>query len=610
MMRLMPGDSRWSLLVTTMLALLLLWRTVSSPMHVCLHWDSTGYYFYLPALFIYDDIELTNRSWLDDLRSQYELSGTLYQMHPVPGREGHVDQFSCGVAIILAPAFFLAHALAEPLGYKADGFSAIYQLTAAWWSFLLALAGMIALLHLLRRFFSDGTTAIVLVLLLGGTNYLVQVPGNLVSPHNYLFLMMALYLLVVDNWRRSGRSYFFYIAIALAAGAALIRPTELIWLWILPTWGSTSLRQAWGQFRELLIFRQALVLRALGIGLLVVSPQVIYWLVSTGRPFYMSYSNPGEGLDLLQPHTLDFLFSFRKGWFIYTPLALVAVLGFIPLLHRRPEWRIAVTGLFLINLYVVSSWTTWWYAQCFSQRVMIHSFPLLALPLACAIDAVRGWTRWRLPAMAGIAGLFLLSVFYQWQYTQRILHGDRMTAAYFFRIWGKTEVTDEDMELLLIERPFDGSMSFRNKERYSLVRDEDLSLRVDESWQSDSAGVPEFLLHAESAFSPVIRRPFSELTTRDHAWILADAEVRVPAGVRREDVLLITTAEYNGRVYGYTSWEAATDSAGIWKFHAEYLTPEVRTKKDPVTVYIWYRGQDTVAVHGIRTRVFVRDAAP
>jgi len=38
--------------------------------------------------------------------------------------------------------------------------------------------------------------------------------------------------------------------------------------------------------------------------------------------------NPGEGLELLQPHILKVLFSFRKGWFIYTPMMIFTVMGF------------------------------------------------------------------------------------------------------------------------------------------------------------------------------------------------------------------------------------------------------------------------------------------
>jgi hypothetical protein len=598
--------SRLSGLAAVCMAALLIWRAVISPLGASLHWDGAGYYFYLPATFIYDDLPLEDRSWFEALRQKYDLSGTLYQVHPVPDRPGHVDQYSSGVAILIAPAFFVAHALAEPLGYEPDGFSPIYQYSVSIWSLALAVLAIFMLRRMLLRFFSDGVTAWVLVLLIACTNYLVQIPGTLVSPHNYLLLLFAMYLTAVHDWHVTAQRKHFYTAVACGAMAGLIRPTELTWFFILPFWGARTVGEMWRTVRHWFSEYGAMIVRGITLALLIISPQVAYWLITTGKPFYMSYANPGEGLDLTSPHTVDFLFSFRKGWFIYTPLAIVAVLGFIPMRKMRPEWMWAVGVFFLINLYLVSSWTTWWYAQCFSQRVMIHSFPLLAIPLGFALTWVRDAGKWRAPSVAVIALFAAVSIFFQWQYTHGILHGDRMTREYFFSVLGKTSITQEDTDKLLIERPFDGSMVFRNKDRYTLVRSADILSQVDESWSTDSTGAPEFRMHAENAFSPGVRFPFSELTTTDHAWIIAEAEVAAPEHVPSEDILMVTTAQYKGKVYGYYAWQAVRDSAGIRKFYAEYLTPEVRTKKDPVTVYIWYRGQDSVAVRGIRTRVFVR----
>ncbi len=589
---------------------LLLWRALSSPLGASLHWDGAGYYFYLPATFIYDDLALEDRSWFEAMREKYDLSGTLYQVHSMPDRPGHVNQYSSGIAILIAPAFFVAHALAKPLGFEADGFSPIYQCSVSIWSLALAVLGIFMLRRMLLRFFTDGITAWILLLLIACTNYLVQIPGTLVSPHNYLLLLFAIYLTAVHDWHATFQRKHFYIAVACGAMAGLIRPTELTWFFILPFWGSRSVGEMWRGVGQWFSVHRAMTLRAIALALLIISPQVIYWLIATGKPLYMSYANPREGLDLTSPHTIDFLFSFRKGWFIYTPLAIVAVLGFLPMRKLRPEWMWAVFGFFLINLYLVSSWTTWWYAQCFGQRVMIHSFPLLAIPLGFALTWVRDAGKWRMPSVAVIALFAAVTIFFQWQYSHGILHGDRMTRDYFFSVLGKTSITEEDTDKLLIERPYDGSMLFLQKEKYRLVKSADVLSQVDESWSADSTGAPEFRMHTNNAFSPGVQFPFEELTTTDHAWIIAEAEVAAPADVPTEDILMVTTAQYRGKVYGYYAWQAIRDSSGIRKFYAEYLTPEVRTKKDPVTVYIWYRGQDTVAVRGIRTRVFVRDAAP
>ncbi|MBK6776976.1 MAG: hypothetical protein IPG74_14450 [Flavobacteriales bacterium] len=75
--------------------------------------------------------------------------------------------------------------------------------------------------------------------------------------------------------------------------------------------------------------------------LIAVSPLFIYWKVYAGSFFWDSYQNPGEGLDIFYPHIHNFLFSFRKGWLLYSPLIALALLGFIPLWrrHRRSPLR-------------------------------------------------------------------------------------------------------------------------------------------------------------------------------------------------------------------------------------------------------------------------------
>lgn len=602
----------WSFFIAVVLSAVFVWQALSRPLHQSLNWDGAGYYFYLPALFIYDDLALENRAWFEEMRVKYDLSGTLYQVHPVPERTSHVNQYTSGIALILAPAFAIAHVLAEPLGYTPDGFSAIYPITMSIWSIILAIAGIIAFRRMLLRFFPDQLSALLLILIFAGTNYMVQIPGNLVSPHNYLFLLFALFITAVVDWHLSYRPRHFYTMVVTGGLACLIRPTELIWIFIPVFWGCRSIGAAGTKIKSWFSAYSKVLVRSAFVLALLASPQVIYWLISTGRPFYMSYSNPGEGLDFTSPHTLDFLFSFRKGWFLYSPLMLIAVLGFIPMFRRKREWALGLLIFFLVNLYVVSSWTTWWYAQCFSQRVMIHSLPLMAVPLGFAIQWM-GEGRFRSWSLGvGVAAIFGLSVFYQWQYLHYILHQDRMTKEYFLAVFGKTEVDPSVSELLLIERPFDGSMVFSDKAAYERTDSLVLSafnaealhlLRIDSlETMADSLG-------PDRQFSHAIKRPFREITASDHAWLELRTKVWLPEGANADDCLLVATAEHKGGVYGYRTTGVSPESfvPGAWnEIRMDYLTPEVRTTKDVINVYLWHRGSTIVYYGDITATIWQR----
>ncbi len=602
-----------SLFIAVVLSGVVAFMSLSRPLMGTLNWDVAGYYFYLPALFIYDDIELRDRTWFEDLRVKYDLSATLYQVHEVEGRDTRVDQYSCGMAIAYSPAFFVAHAIAPLNGDPRDGFSRTYQYAIGIWSVLIAIAGIFVFRALLLQFFEDGLSAILLALIIAGTNYLIQIPLGLATPHNYLFLLFALFLLAVLRWDSTRSWKDLLIMSGILGFACLIRPTELLAAVIPVCWGCRTRGEVWAKVRDLWRQRKTTVYPVAIVLFLFALPQMVYWQLTTGKPLYMSYSNPGEGMDFLTPHTWSFLFSFRKGWFIYTPLMAVALIGFMEIYRNKREWFIAMLLFFILNLYLVSSWSTWWYAQCFSQRAMIQSLPLMAILLGFSIIWMGKRRSRRWAGYSAVAILFGLTVFYQWQYKNRILHADRMTPEYFFAVFGKTEVSDEDRRLLLVERSFDGSMEFSHRERYRekgvYLFSEMQGRELTATLPGDSSGGLFFGLNSEKLYTPAMRFRYRDLTERDHAWLIADAEVWLPNDAASDDCLLVITADHKGGIYGYHTKAISPDQfvPGSWNtIHTEYLTPEVRNKRDGISAYLWYRGNDSVYAKEITLKVFER----
>ncbi len=102
-------------------------------------WDVSGYYLYLPAIFIYGDVQ--------ELKF---FPAILDKYHPTPDfqqaflhRSGHyVMKDSCGQAVMYAPFFFIAHTIASVTDYEADGFSRPYQLMLSFGSLLVAFIGL------------------------------------------------------------------------------------------------------------------------------------------------------------------------------------------------------------------------------------------------------------------------------------------------------------------------------------------------------------------------------------------------------------------------------------------------------------------------------------
>ena len=105
-----------------------------------LSYDVCGYYYYLPAIFIYNDVKKVTFHEAIDAKYQPQ-GGGFYSA--LPSTNGNlVMKYTSGMAIMYAPAFFVAHALAAPLGFAADGFSAPYQFAISFWSLLWSFVGL------------------------------------------------------------------------------------------------------------------------------------------------------------------------------------------------------------------------------------------------------------------------------------------------------------------------------------------------------------------------------------------------------------------------------------------------------------------------------------
>jgi Dolichyl-phosphate-mannose-protein mannosyltransferase len=572
----------------------------TKPFQYATSWDVFGYYLYLPALFYHNDISLSDTQWADDLRIKYDLSGTFYQVHGVPNGNS-VIQYSSGLAIILSPAFFAGHLLSGALGEAQDGFSWPYQLCITLWSFIIAFLGLFVLRKALLLLFDDLISAVVMLLIVFGTNYFIIVGTSLSTPHTHLFTIYALAIYynikLHENYKRK---YWIYVALSIGL-ACLARPTELLLLIIPVFWGCFSISDLRQKLSLLFRTQSVNIILFVLVMFLMASPQLVYWKITTGHFFFMSYTNPGEGLDFLNPHTLNFLFSYRKGWFIYTPLMLIAFFGFVYLYKSNRKIFTGILLFVILNVYILSSWSCWWYAFCYGQRSMVQSLPVMAILLGYVILSLRKKNLMKWLGVWAIVLAVSLNVFQMWQYTHGILPGDRITGAYYWTVFGKTKPDPATKKLLLVERVIEGENAFKNKEGYSSQILFNISEKfIPEKGRSvilDSTEYNVEVLNEYQPFSDGYSAPWKALTTADHNWIHAEAEIYCPEGTRPNDVKLVLTFEHKGGCYGYSALEIKPEvfKPNEWNtISCDYLTPEVRHPDDVFKYYVWCTGKTDV----------------
>lgn len=561
-------------------------------------WDSFGYQLYLPAAWVHHDPLLKDLGWVDQARMDHDASGTLYQISTLENG-ARVDKYPMGLAVLWSPWFVAGHLIAKVTGQPQDGYSPPYDLSVRFGVWVYLLLGLLALRHVLRVRFNDGTTALTILLLFAATNLIDQATVGTAMPHITLFSLYAGILWATLRWtadRRRSTALFLALLMGLAM---LVRPSEGVCVLLPFLWRGEG--EVAGPFARAVRLRKQW-LSIIVVMFLVGLPQFLYWKAATGHWILDTYNNAGEGFDLLAPHTWPFLFSFRKGWYIYTPLMLIATAGIVLLKKHWREAYLPVLSFFLFNLFLVSSWTNWWYADSFSSRAMVGSYALMAIPLATVLHwagSGSGLRRWITGAL--LVACMVLNLFQYWQFKEGIIHSSRMTWAAYKAAFGKTTAPPNMEDLLLVYRSYSGDQGGPDSTKYVPVARPGLSAQLsapDTALVDPRTGakVPFFRVDGQHPFTPALHVPFDDLTGNDHVWIKAEWQVLMPDSGTKGS--FVNTFEHHGKNYAYRSDDVENKNLqpGVWTtLDTWYLTPEVRSGKDLYVCYFWLR--DTLPVY-------------
>jgi len=596
-----------SLIALILLGILLSVYRISNVSDKETSWDVLGYYLYLPATFVHHDPLLNDISWLKAVNEEKQLTGTLYQLS-ANNKGEPMYFFLYGMSLFLLPFFLLGHLFAGISGQPMDGFSYPYQFSLVVGGILYTLIGLIFLRKILRRFFPEITTALVMVLIVLGTNYINHLTIKNLEPVNVLFMLMTLVVWHSIRWVETKKPCYLMLIGVFSMLMMLVKPSEIIVLLIPLFWGLSTTKEVKQRLSAVFADKRTLLI-TLGLCLLLALPQMIYWYLKTGLPVYDSYKNAGIGLDFFRPHIMNVLFSYRKGWLLYTPLMIFALSGFYFLYKQNRSIFRAITVYFLIAFYIISSWTEWWYGAGFSNRPLITTYPLLAICLGYFLEYIG---KQRLILKIGLGLVFValigLNQFQWWQLKNYILDPYRTTKAYYWATFLKTTVTAEDKDLLMFQRDFSGDVKFTNKEKYIQRELESWTFDKSDDKQvlQDTNGNHFYRLLPEQEYSKAFEYQFNKLTERDHVWLKASLDIRYPAGFEGELPCLVMAMDHLYKSYGYFAPEIKIDSAGTaWQhFSVEYLSPEIRDYDDLFKCYVWKRGKSSFDIDNFKLEVY------
>jgi hypothetical protein len=421
------------------------WQNTGSESSIS--WDISGYYHYLPAIFIYKDAR--QQTWMDSINQKY-LPSPAYDQTFIHEKSGNkVNKYAIGQAVLFSPFFLMAHAYAKlTQAFPADGYSKPYQFAVWFGSLLFSILGLFLLRKILTHYFNDSIIGWTIVALGLGTHWFEYASITNGMNHTWLFtLLCSLILFTIRFYHK--KDWMSAAGIGVSFGlSVLTRPTEIIWVLIPLLWGIHSLRER----IQFLVNQFPKVLLAIVISGMIISIQLIYWKYVSGE--WVVYSYRDQGFNWLHPRIWRGLMGVKIGWWIYTPLMFVAMFGWIGLYkkYRSIFWPVFLTSI--LAIYITLCWPHFENSGSLGQRNLIQIYPLMAFPLAIV-------TMWFMKRPIGKwlwISLVMLNIYYTgWWIHQAhkggFFAGSNMNTRFFLNIVMRTNL-DRDLYKLLDTRDY------------------------------------------------------------------------------------------------------------------------------------------------------------
>ncbi|MCF8253970.1 MAG: hypothetical protein K9H61_14055 [Bacteroidia bacterium] len=396
--------------------------------------DGIGYYEYLPSIFIHKDF----------VRKDIKLeSDTSYYQRIIDlqGAYVHVDGFKInkypiGVAILQSPFFISTWLIQETTHTPTDGYQLPYQ-RCLYYSGLFYLFWALVFFGKLLETYSIKTwqIAIAQLLIVFATPIAYYTCAEPSFSHVYsLFAISAFAYYSRLYFKANSKRDFLWAALFLGL-ILLLRQINILVLVFLPFLAETP--KAFSKGISNLFTKEWLWIKAIAIVAAMLSIQAFAWYLQSGNWVLYSYREE-DGFNFLKPEIANILFSYRKGLFVYTPIAFISLFGLIQLIIKKRIYE-ATTWLlaFMILTYVFSSWWSWYYGCSFGNRAYLEFLPFVFLLFSFLLQSASKIIRVFVLLLS--ISCVPLNLIQTYQYKEFILHWVDMNKDFYWKIFGETD---------------------------------------------------------------------------------------------------------------------------------------------------------------------------
>jgi hypothetical protein len=352
-------------------------REFNSHYNRSINGDAKGYYAYLPALFIYQD---PTYSFIDAMEIKYyPEDGSHYKNFKNKQKNGkYVNKCFPGVALFYLPFFLISLMFAWLFQIPIDGYSLPFQMgIGIAHLFYLFLGFYFLSLFLNKLNYSKIKTWAIFSLFIFGSNIWYYTIYDHTVSHIFNFFLACVFIWSIQQWIESKNKRWIGVITAILAIFIISRPTNALMILFLP-FIFFICNENYLVFLKENIKLKYIIQYSPVLLILIIPPLLWKWQ----SDLWLVYSYNNEGFNFLSPNWNNFLFSYKKGWFLWSPLVFVVFnISLFFLFKQSLKLGFSFLIPFFIITYVLSSWWCWTYGSGMGQRAMIDFYPFIIIAI-------------------------------------------------------------------------------------------------------------------------------------------------------------------------------------------------------------------------------------
>ena len=347
--------------------------------------DGFDYYIYLPAVFIFHDLDF------DFVNKVLPI----YYIHPHCYFFGFT-RFPCGNACLMTPFFLIAHYYTKLYtGLIANGYSYYYQMAMAISAIFYWFCGITLTYNIIIKKIKKNIATLVCLAITFGAGIVFYTSIQSTYSHIYSFFSISLLCFLI--LKKFKNAYIKYFLVGLILGLIVsIRISNILCFILFLLFNVNSFDDLKKRFLE--FFNLKNLIPFLAGFIIFTTPVCLYWYYKTGHliinsyhpEWYMQANYPnvpigisdGNGFDFLHTKILESMFSLKKGLFVYYPVLFMSVIGLFYLKNYFKNFSNAIIVFLITIIYFYSSFEDWWAGNSFGLRFYIDYLAIFAILIA------------------------------------------------------------------------------------------------------------------------------------------------------------------------------------------------------------------------------------